>query len=111
VIEGMAAGKPVVATAAGGVLDIIRDGLDGRLVPIQDADRMSQAIVELVLNPEKAERMGQAARRRVETKFTLPRQVATIEQVYSTLLRTPPKERAHIQWQQVLDTAGLCPSP
>jgi glycosyltransferase involved in cell wall biosynthesis len=111
VIEGMAAGKPVVATAAGGVLDIIQDGLDGRLVPIRDADRMSQAIVELILDPQKAEQMGQAARRRVEAKFTLPRQVATIEQVYSTLLDTPPKERAHIQWRHILGATGLCPSP
>jgi glycosyltransferase involved in cell wall biosynthesis len=110
VIEGMAAYKPVIATAAGGVLDIIRDGLDGRLVPIQDADVMSQAIVELVLDPEKARRMGQAARRRVETQFTLPRQVATIEQVYSTLLDTPPKDRASIEWQHILNTPGLSAS-
>jgi glycosyltransferase involved in cell wall biosynthesis len=111
VIEGMAAGKPVVATAAGGVLDIIQDGIDGQLVPIQDAQAMSQAIVELILDPQKAKRMGQAARRRVEAKFTLPRQVATMEQVYRTLLDTPSQDRAHIQWQHILDTPGLGPSP
>jgi glycosyltransferase involved in cell wall biosynthesis len=110
VIEGMAAFKPVIATAAGGVLDIIRDGLDGRLVPIRDAHAMSQAIVELVLDPDQAKKMGRAARRRVETRFTLPRQVATIEQVYSTLLDTPPQDRARIQWQRILDTPGLSTS-
>lgn len=111
VIEGMAACKPVVATAAGGVLDIIRDGLDGRLVPIQDADAMSQAIVELALHPEQARQMGQAARRRVETQFTLPRQVATMERVYSTLLDTPPNDRARIPWQRILDTPGWSAGP
>jgi glycosyltransferase involved in cell wall biosynthesis len=110
VIEGMAAYKPVVATAAGGVLDIIRDGVDGRLVPIQDPQAMSQAIVELVENPEKAVAMGRAARRRVEAQFTLPRQVATIEQVYSTLLDTPPGDRARIQWQSILNPPGLSAS-
>jgi glycosyltransferase involved in cell wall biosynthesis len=110
VIEGMAAYKPVVATAAGGVLDIIRDRVDGRLVPIQDPQAMSQAIVELVAHPERAEKMGQEARRRVEAKFTLPRQVATLQQIYSTLLDTPPRDRAHIQWQNILNPPGLSTS-
>jgi glycosyltransferase involved in cell wall biosynthesis len=103
VIEGMAAGKPVVATAAGGVLDIIRDGTDGRLVPIQDADAMSQALVELLADPEKAAAMGRAARQRVEAKFTVSRQVAILQKVYGTLVDTPTRDRAGIRWQQVLD--------
>jgi glycosyltransferase involved in cell wall biosynthesis len=110
VIEGMAAGKPVIATAAGGVLDIIRDGIDGRLVPIQDAGAMSQAIVELVLDPDRASTMGQAARRRVEDKFTVPHQVSIVQQVYDTLLDAPSTERARIQWQKILDTPGLSTS-
>jgi len=104
VIEGMAAGKPVIATAAGGVLDIIRDGTDGRLIPIQDADAMSQALIDLLVDPQKAAAMGRAARRRVEDKFTVPRQVAILQKVYGTLLDTPTRDRARIRWQQVLDT-------
>jgi glycosyltransferase involved in cell wall biosynthesis len=107
VIEGMAAGRPVVATAAGGVLDIIQDGIDGRLVPIGDADAMSQAIVDLFLEPDKAEQIGQAARRRIEACFALPQQVATIEKVYDTILGTRPRDRGQIQWQLVLDAPGL----
>jgi len=107
VIEGMAAYKPVIATAAGGVLDIIRDGVEGRLVPIKNANAMSQAIVELTTSPEKAKEMGRAARQRVESKFTLPRQIAAIEHIYRTLLDTPPGDRASIQWQHILDMPGL----
>jgi glycosyltransferase involved in cell wall biosynthesis len=101
----MAAGRPVVATAAGGVLDIIRDRIDGRLVPIQDAAAMSQAIVELLQDPEQARRLGQAGRKRVETRFTVPHQVATVEQVYETLLDTAPQDRARIRWQQIGTTS------
>jgi glycosyltransferase involved in cell wall biosynthesis len=90
VIEGMAAGKPVVATAAGGVLDIIEDGISGSLVPSKDATAMAAAIVELLSNSEKAHQMGQAARRRVELKFTLQRQVAAIQQIYDTTLADRP---------------------
>jgi glycosyltransferase involved in cell wall biosynthesis len=86
------------------VLDNIRDGIDGRLVPIQDADAMSQALIELLADPDKATAMGHAARRRVEIEFTVPHQVATLQKVYGTLLDTPTRDRAGIRWQRVLDT-------
>jgi glycosyltransferase involved in cell wall biosynthesis len=104
VIEGMAAGKPVVATAAGGVLDIIQDGTNGRLVPIQNPDRMSEVIVELISNPQQAERIGRAARECVEQRFTLPLQIATLQKVYNTILATPKRDRAHILWHQIVRT-------
>jgi glycosyltransferase involved in cell wall biosynthesis len=88
VIEGMAAGKPVVATAAGGPVDIIEDGISGRLVPCKDARTMAAAIVELLSDPEKARRIGQAARRRVETAFNVDKHVAAIQTLYETILST-----------------------
>jgi glycosyltransferase involved in cell wall biosynthesis len=86
VIEGMAAGKPVVATAAGGVLDIIEDGVNGLLVPCKDAKAMAQAIFWLLSNQEQAEQIGRAARQRVAEKFTVPHYVAAVQSVYDTLM-------------------------
>ena len=83
VIEAMAAGKPVVATAAGGVLDIIEDGVNGLLVPCQDANAMGRAILCLLSNRELAERIGQAARRRAAEKFSVSRQVAVVQSLYN----------------------------
>jgi glycosyltransferase involved in cell wall biosynthesis len=86
VIEGMAAAKPVVATAAGGVLDIITDRIDGLLVPGKDAPALARAILWLLSNKEQAEQMGRAARQRVTEKFTVPYQVGVIQKVYDTIL-------------------------
>jgi glycosyltransferase involved in cell wall biosynthesis len=86
VIEGMAAGKPVVATAAGGVLEIITDGLDGLLVPCKDSKAMARAIVSLLRNPGWAEQIGTAARQRVAQAFSVERHVAQVQGVYDSIL-------------------------
>ena len=51
IVEGMAAGKPVVATAGGGVPEIVQDGLTGLLVPMGDPQGMARAICRLLENP------------------------------------------------------------
>jgi glycosyltransferase involved in cell wall biosynthesis len=86
VIEGMAAGKPVVATPAGGVLDIIENGVNGLLVPPKDSKAMAAAILRLLSDPERSGQMGQEARRRVEEAFTVQSHVAAIQQVYNVML-------------------------
>ena len=62
VVEGMLAGKPVVATDQGGPLEIITHGEDGILVPMKAAEKMAAAIGHLLTNEERAERIAQAAR-------------------------------------------------
>ena len=86
VIEGMAAGKPVVATAAGGILDIIEDGVNGLLVPCKDSKAMARAILQILSDHDKAEQMGIAARRRVTEKFTVQHQVITVQKLYDSIL-------------------------
>lgn len=86
VIEGMAAGKPVVATAAGGVLDIIEDGVSGLLVPCKDSKAMAMAILEVLSNKKKMRLIGEAARRRIAEKFTVQQQIEAVQKVYDTLL-------------------------
>jgi glycosyltransferase involved in cell wall biosynthesis len=102
VIEGMAACKPVIATAAGGVLDVIEHGVHGLLVPLQDPGAMAAAIVELVSDRQRARRMGRKARRHVERRFTLPTQVNAIQGVYSAILEAPRQKRTQINWQSIV---------
>jgi len=86
VIEGMAAGKPVVATAAGGVLDIIQDGVNGLLVPCKDSKAMAGAILKILSDHDKAEQMGLAARQCVTEKFTVQHQVTAVQKLYDSIL-------------------------
>lgn len=86
IIEGMALGKPVVATAAGGVLDIVEDKVSGLLVPCQDAGAMAQAILWLLTHQKQAEQMGRRAYRRVTEKFTMQRQTNAVQQIYDDVI-------------------------
>ena len=86
VIEGMAVAKPVVATAAGGVLDIIEDGVNGLLVPCKDSKAMAAAISKVLADRSAAQRMGLAARQRVIEKFTIQRQIADMQRLYDSVL-------------------------
>ena len=61
VIEAMALGKPVVATALGGVPELIRDSETGFLVPPNDAGRMADAVAEVLAAPERRAAVGEAA--------------------------------------------------
>jgi glycosyltransferase involved in cell wall biosynthesis len=64
IVEAMALGKPVVAAASGGPLEIIRDSIDGLLVPHGDASGLASAVIRLVEDDELAGRLGKAAQQR-----------------------------------------------
>jgi glycosyltransferase involved in cell wall biosynthesis/4-amino-4-deoxy-L-arabinose transferase-like glycosyltransferase len=68
-VEAGAAGKPVVSTATTGAKEIIEDGKNGFLVPIGDADMMSEKIIYLLENPDVAKEMGQLGRKMVKQKY------------------------------------------
>lgn len=86
VLEAMAAGKPVVATAHGGPLETIRDGETGFLVPPGEATALAAALVRLTQQPDLRRRLGQAGRERVCRHFTFTGHVAAFEQLYGELL-------------------------
>ena len=69
VTEAMLKGRPVVAAAVGGIVDQIRDGVDGVLVSSTDVAQTGRAIGELLADPERANRIGEAARRSVVAQF------------------------------------------
>jgi glycosyltransferase involved in cell wall biosynthesis len=80
-IEAMAAGKPVVATNAGGSPEIVVDEVTGFLVPPHAPEKMAEAIQRVLSDPKKAAEMGQAGRERVSTVFTELNYISGIEAI------------------------------
>ncbi len=85
IIEGMAAGAPVVGANAGAVPEIIQDGVNGLLTPPGDAWALAQAIARILDHPDDAQAMRQAARQAIETRFTTARYVSGVEHVYEVI--------------------------
>ncbi|MBN2084383.1 MAG: glycosyltransferase [Anaerolineales bacterium] len=84
-IEGMAAGVPVVATAVGGVPDVVRDGTTGRLVPPGDPEAMRRAWRSAFEEKETTKRMSTVARREVEERFGCERMLSAMAALYGEL--------------------------
>jgi glycosyltransferase involved in cell wall biosynthesis len=82
ILEGMASRLPLIATAVGAVPTLIQDGHTGVLVPAENPDLLAEAIVDLLRNPEKRERLGSAARKLVEEEFSAARMTADYLRVY-----------------------------
>lgn len=78
-LEAMAAAKPAVCTAVGGVPELIADGETGYLVPARDPERLADRVIELLSDAATRRRMGAAARVRVETEFNLRMSIAAAE--------------------------------
>jgi glycosyltransferase involved in cell wall biosynthesis len=86
IVQGMAAGKPIVATDGGGVPEIVVDGETGMLVAMGDSRAMAAAICRLLADPKRAAQMGRLGLQRVREHFTIERSVARLQQVYDELL-------------------------
>ncbi len=89
-LEAMASGVPVVTTDAGGPPFIVhREG--GRVVPMRDAGRLADALVEILADRQLQESMGEYNRRRVEQEFDWSRSLDRMESVYAQVLRRQPQ--------------------
>lgn len=86
IIEAFASGVPVVATSVGGVTEIIRDGENGLLVPPEDPQSMSEAIVRILKDRGLAKELTQRARKDAEERFNLDRMVTETLRVYEEAL-------------------------
>ncbi|HUH17439.1 MAG TPA: glycosyltransferase family 4 protein, partial [Methylomirabilota bacterium] len=82
ILEAMARRRPVVATAVGGIPEVISDGVDGLLVPPADPAALADAISSVLLDGALRERLGEAGYRTVVDRFSIDAQVRRIEAVY-----------------------------
>ncbi len=87
VLEAMAMGRPVIATAIGGSLDQVADGLTGFLVPPSDAALLAERLEELLRNERLRVSMGEAGRERLANCFAIEQMFGRIEAVYRNALR------------------------
>jgi glycosyltransferase involved in cell wall biosynthesis len=85
-LEAMASGRPVVATAVGGIAEVVRDGETGLLVPPRDPGQLAEAVIRLLEAPALARAMGEAGRSLVKSAFTLEREARQTSLVYGQVL-------------------------
>jgi glycosyltransferase involved in cell wall biosynthesis len=86
-LEAMRASRPVVSTLAGGITDVVKHNETGLLVKPGDPKALASAIIDLIRDPDKAERLGCAGRARYEALFSADRMIEETLKVYSEALR------------------------
>jgi colanic acid/amylovoran biosynthesis glycosyltransferase len=86
VLEAMACGLPVVTTDCGGMREAVTDGVEGLVVPVRDSEGMAAALSRLASDRILGRRMGQAARERVLSEFTIKQQVDKFIELYQSIL-------------------------
>ena len=93
-LEAMACGRPVVATAVGGLVDTVVGGVTGDLVPPRDPERLGETLAALLADDERRAAYGAAGVRRARARYRWSRVVAETETVYRQVLACRPVEVA-----------------
>ncbi len=86
-LEAMASGAAVVATATEGAREIIHDGVTGRLVPIDEAEALASAIISLLADETQRRRMIEQGSATARERFSLERMTSETEKIYREVLR------------------------
>lgn len=87
VLEAMSSGLPVIATAVGGNVELVRDGVNGTLFPVGDSGALSRALADLLRDAATRSNRGSAALRTVQQRFDWSNTVAAYRAVYEELLQ------------------------
>lgn len=118
IMESMACGVPVLSCNVGGVPDMIEDGINGRVVPGEDAPALTKALLEIIHNPSLLKQWGPAARLKCEQHYAKrlqgERYLALFQSLTATAAALPPPrteylaaqnrllaDLAHAQWRQL----------
>jgi glycosyltransferase involved in cell wall biosynthesis len=88
-LEAMTLAKPVVATAVGGIPEVITAGVEGQLAPTGAVAQLAQQVLALLADPVQRQRMGQQGAAKVEAHYHIKQRVTAIEAIYTTTLQSP----------------------
>jgi glycosyltransferase involved in cell wall biosynthesis len=86
-MEAMSLSKPVVATAVGGVPEVVADGETGILVASGEPEMLARGITEILGDPERATEMGERGRRRAVSQFDIDDMLARTQALYADVMR------------------------
>jgi glycosyltransferase involved in cell wall biosynthesis len=89
-VDSMAAGLAVVATHVGGIPELVRDGVDGVLVPPGNPDALARAMLQLLETPELTAGMGRSARQRASEFFSVEKMADNFQDLYLHLVSAAP---------------------
>jgi len=87
-IEAMLLGTPVIATADGGNIEAIEDGVTGFLVKPEDPDAFTEPLLRLLTDPDCWQRISEVARLRAKSDYSVETHIAKITAIYRVLLGT-----------------------
>ena len=93
-LEAMGQGVPGVASAVGGVPDVVDDGRTGLLVPVDDAAALTAAMAQLLADPDRRAAMGEAARQAVRMRHSPAALGDALQRLYGDCLGNPWPEVA-----------------
>ena len=89
VIEAMSLGVVPIVSNVGGMPELVRNGVDGVVVPPEDSDSLAKAIIELANDSEKQKEFSQSSIERVKESFNIESTIAQTKAVYEELLKNP----------------------
>jgi glycosyltransferase involved in cell wall biosynthesis len=92
-LEAMALGKPVIVTDIGGNREVVEHGITGLLVPPKNPEALANNIIRYLKQPELAQRIGQQAKQKVLTQFSIPRMVQEYQDLFETALKQQETRR------------------
>jgi glycosyltransferase involved in cell wall biosynthesis len=93
ILEAMNCGKPIIATNVGGISEIVRNGINGIVVPPKDPEALYSAMVDLLDDKEKQKTMGFNGKRICKERFSSKTMVGRIEELYDTHINRKIKYR------------------
>lgn len=99
-LESMACGTPIVTTPVGLAREYIEDGINGLMVPKEDANATAKAIAQLLAAPELRDRLAQAGLQTIRDNLTWDKTLAKVEQMYDLVWQ----QAGHTQPRQVTET-------
>jgi glycosyltransferase involved in cell wall biosynthesis len=110
IVEAMAMAKPVVATRAGGPVEILTEGETGFLIPPDDPELLANRLIQLLGDAQLRGKIGEAARRKVSVCFSIERHMRTLHEVYGSTFgggrRAAPAGRHAVPGGAETETSG-----